>query len=148
MYNRVFLVSIKSNGFNKNIYNDNKDLLSKKDIPSIWRETSNVNRFYITDLLECIKGINYNKDDNIPCRDFHNNKTFIYFRTIGIIDMIIKENILKDIISNSRKTKVYGFKVDLEEEDFLQGTKVIEILRVGEIVYTQFLQGIKTIEII
>ncbi|ARF11509.1 hypothetical protein Klosneuvirus_1_366 [Klosneuvirus KNV1] len=128
MYNRVFVISIKTNGFKKNIYDDNKDLLSGKDIPSMWKETSNVNRFYISDLLDCIKGQDYNYFDNIPCHDAHNNKTFIYYRTMGIIDMIIKENILKDIISNSRKTKIYGFKVDLEEEKFLQGTMTIKII--------------------
>ena len=132
LYTRAFVIAIKSNQYKTEIYDNNKNILSQRKIPFHWQETVDTDRFYINDIIKCIKNIggDYLKHNHIQCNSVDGNQHHIYNRTIGIINTLIKANILDCIINKAKDTKIINFNIDHVSHaypKFLIGTNTIEI---------------------
>ena len=129
MYSRVFTIGIKGNQFDKNIYYDNKEIISKSNAPIVWKETTNVERFYISDIVNSINGMGYeyNKSDNILCKNVNGGLRNIYYRTIGMLEQLINENLTITALVEPKEMVSYDFCSNKFSDKFLMGTKTFGI---------------------
>lgn len=128
LYTRAYLVSINKKMFDGEIYYNNKTILFNKIIPFEWRETNEVDRFYISDLFACIENINNEVARNIVCKNVHGKLKIIYCSTWNIIYSMLQKNILDETLKNLNKMRCHQNLYS--NLDFLIGTKTLEIIQV------------------
>ena len=128
-YYRVFIIVIKHNRSITGVYNDNKNALSSQRTDEGWNETSGVSRFYISDVISCIKKIDatHPKYDNIRCTNTSGKNVNIYYKVVDIMNSVMKTDILDNLINSTNRTRIYGFSALNAPKRFLAGTKTIEI---------------------
>lgn len=131
-YYRVFIIVIKHSRSIIGIYHDNKNTLSGQRTDEGWNETSGISRFYISDLMICIKNIDatnavQQKYDNMRCTNTSGKQVNIYYKVVDIMNSVMETNILDEVINNTNKTRVYGFSTSNAPKRFLIGTKTMEI---------------------
>lgn len=118
-FGRAFFLCLKENSFNEEVYHHNKKIIFNQEITSnniVWRETNDVNRFFISDLQKCLK--NYEGFDVI-CNDVNGNENTIYYNTASIISDGFKQNIFGDVFKNC----IHINKIKWEgDESFLNDT--------------------------
>jgi len=126
---RVFTVGIKGNQFDKNYYYDNKEIILKNNVSTVWRETTNVERFYISDIIKSINDMNfeYHKYDNVKCTNVNDEICNIYYRTIGMLEQLINKNLMVEALIEPKEMISYDFYPNKFTEKFLIGTKTLEI---------------------
>lgn len=89
-YYRCFFVYIYSNVFSKKMFHYNSHIINNSDFSNSWKETNDVQRFYISDLL--IYGLlKTNKD--FQCIDTNGKIREISYRTLFLLQDGIKKNI-------------------------------------------------------
>ena len=99
-------------------YHNKKIVFSQKQTSSnvVWRETKDVNRFFLSDLENCLK--NFNGFD-IMCKDVNGNINKIYYNTASIIYDAFKKNIFEDVLLKPIKIKSVNLN---NNESFLNHT--------------------------
>lgn len=130
LYSRTFTVGIKQNQFDEKVYYRNKDIILKNNISSVWKETTEVTRFYISDILDCISKMkyNYSEYENVVCKNATGAPCNIYYRTIGMLDQLIKDEVLFEVLDHPKNMISYDFNSCKFTEKFLIGTKTLEIM--------------------
>jgi hypothetical protein len=128
-YYRVFIIVIKHNRSIMGIYNSNKNALSGQRTDEGWNETSGISRFYISDVMKCIKKIDATqvKYDNIRCTNTSGKNVNVYYKVVDIMNSVMKTEILNDVINSTNRTRIYGFSASNAPKRFLVGTKTMEI---------------------
>lgn len=96
---RSYLLRINSNSLIDNYYNNKKIIDNNKKIKHTMKETTDISRFYIDDLikdgiLESVTGLNF------TAFDINHKTKKIYTRTVDIIKLAIKDDIIKNVIDN------------------------------------------------
>ena len=107
-YGRTFFICIDENLFDEKIYYHNKNIIfnQKQNNESIvWRETNDVDRFYIKDIEKCLLNFKY---EDVLCNDINKIQHNIYYNTATIIYDCLKKDILKKTLENPIKLKTYN----------------------------------------
>ena len=108
-----FFININDNEYEKNYFN-NKKILSKKKIPSSWRETQSIGRFNLNNLIQSIKTNNKKVKGRIRGKEIDCticNRTFYalnaYFNTKSktLNEEEILRNLPKQLILKSKKSQ-------------------------------------------
>lgn len=130
LYSRIFVIAIKENMYDENIYYENMDIISKTKVEYAWKETSKIKRFYISDIIECINKMEYEyyEYENVKCINSNDELCNIYYKTIGILKQVISQSIIFDVLLNPRELYLYEFPVSDSVKKFLAGTKTFEIM--------------------
>jgi hypothetical protein len=118
-YGRTFILCLNENSFDETVYEHNKKLLFNQEATNdniVWRETNDVNRFFISDLEKCLQ---YYKGFDVICSDVNGLKNKIYYNTANIIYSALKQNIYEKVLQ-----KPIDIKKDnlANNELFLKGT--------------------------
>jgi len=128
-YTRTFIVNIKPDQYNSNIYYRNLDILTKNELsPKHWKETISTNRFYIDDIGSVINSINSNKSlydrKYIECVDVNGVEQKIWNLTAIIIGEYIR--VFNNCNNNIRNSVI----IDNNDNNnsFLNGTKTVCIV--------------------
>ena len=126
---RVFTIGIKGNQFDNNYYYENKEIILKNNVSSVWKETTNVERFYISDIIKSIDNMNdeYYKYDNVDCMNVHGEICNMYYRTIGMLQQLITKNLIYEALIKPKEMISYDYYPHKFTEKFLTGTKTLEI---------------------
>lgn len=115
---RVYVICIKANIIDTNIYYHNKKIIeSHNDIGLEWKETDGITKFNMSDIIECSK--KYAKNDQY-CVDVLGTKQKIYCDTLNEISEIINKKVL-DKIKCIELTLVNS---DNHGKHYLNGTKM------------------------
>ena len=130
LYSRIFVIAIKENMYDDTIYYKNMDIISKKKVEHAWKEASEIKRFYISDIIECINKMEYEyyEYENIKCLNANDELCNIYYKTIGILKQVISQSIIFDVLLNPKELYLYEFPVADSVKKFLAGTKTFEII--------------------
>ncbi len=100
-YYRAYFVGIRSGVFSKKDYINNKIILdSIKNVYHAMKETHDVTRFYIRDLIK--SGLLTEKN-NLTTVDAYGKKATIFMRTVSLIRNAYKKGILNLVIKYPRK---------------------------------------------
>ena len=111
-YYRSYLIGIDHDNLGNLLtshYCHNKQIIDKHDIvhgiSSTMKETSDIDRFYIKDLInDGILNIDINNSDiNFICRDINNNKRKLFRRTVITLIKAINDKMIKKVIDNPIK---------------------------------------------
>lgn len=105
-YYRCYIVCLKKNLINesafKNYYSNIKILDNNKNVPFVMKESHNITRFYIDELIK--NGI-LNTDTHFITKDINNKVCTVYKRTTDIIKAAYKNGIF-NIVKNYPKEMV------------------------------------------
>lgn len=83
---RIYLILVSQNGFEKLIYNNNKNILNNKINKKF--ETNNISKFKISDIKKSTENI---------CPDITGQNQIIYSETMDILKIIIENNLLNGL---------------------------------------------------
>lgn len=72
-------------------YHHNRNIIHNSNAPHMYKETDNMRRFYISDLINC--GLFFNRD-NFVCSDANGHIRKISQRTVGIIQNLFYDGFL------------------------------------------------------
>ena len=124
MYERIYAIMVNPNNTLEEIYHNNKDILMSRNISSVWKETNDVGKFYLKDVVNCINRNNFGSRDSI-CKNVNGKYCEIYSKTLDIIKDFIRECENGDF----KNTYSYGLNETSfnATEEFLKGTRILEI---------------------
>lgn len=105
---RCFIVPLDTGMFgeieNQN-YTKNKTILNARNVPNVFKETHDVRRFYISDMID--NGIKHTHD-NFETKDIFGDKHMIYSRTVNVI----KKALDKEIFNSELKNPIKMIKIN------------------------------------
>ena len=113
---RIYVLSIYSNIIDTNDYNNNSALLNKDNVPPEWKETDDIQRFYLSDFKNYIN--NNINNNNVTINDVNGMNKNIRPRTIRCIRKLLQVG----TIDNSLMNLKYVNKFINKTSDFLNGT--------------------------
>lgn len=95
---RCYFIGISQNLFHSANYRNNKRIIDSLNIDPVWKETDDVQRFYISDLIKC--GIK-NTYSRLVCKDAgKGKKRFVMSRTVFLLKKAIETELLHEALSN------------------------------------------------
>jgi hypothetical protein len=123
---RCYVVGIEGMIFGEDVFDINCKLVKEQGAPSHWKETNDVKRFFISDLIKCITL------KNNMCLNADGNNCKIRQRTIDVLAKIVNgynsdNSIANNAINFTNKIKVFSEKNNLQY-DWLFNTVRIDIL--------------------
>lgn len=72
-------------------YHHNRNIIHNSNAPNMYKETDNMRRFYISDLINC--GLFFNRE-NVVCSDANGHVRKISPRTIGVLRMLFYNGLI------------------------------------------------------
>ena len=127
---RCYAIGLAENQRNetwKDIYHNNRRIIQQQAAPSGWQETDDMERFYVSDLLNCL---GQQVHGPLRCRDANGLEKNISSRTKACLKLLLNgfssgTSIGNSAISNPRKiTTVYN---DISDKPFLKNTVTLVV---------------------